>query len=470
MTQDKARVLHLVDDEAETSVLAAMLRGGDSLATALAQQLEEADFYDQRRRLVFRGVQAVLMGIEPVTPHAVIAECRRLVHSANGKGQDYNITSAYLESLVGDKAKAGKYTISLKKLAWLRQAGDFAFEYIKRLQMNPAPDEFFAWAQSEFQLMSPRRQDKVILYGWETIAFTEDMLRQQEQAAKTGAVHRFDWPWASWNVRGVRPMLPGLVGVIGAADGIGKSTYLDYIAEHWAQRGNRVVLFHFEDTHKYKLNRRLARHSRVPLDVIEDARYDPVQRQAITEANRLIASWADKLHYVHCRGWTMNQLAAEAKKLKDEGECDAIIIDYIDKAEADNRQLKQFGTNIYPRQGDDAEKLKRLAEQLDVPAMTATQGNKGMQDHARVKTRQDIEGSGQKSQRSQLVVILTRDLVGSEGLRDSNGNLIANPGDYSPIVNVRVDKQNRGKTFTLQQVLRGDCYRIGDLAREEPQP
>jgi hypothetical protein len=98
--------------------------------------------------------------------------------------------------------------------------------------------------------------------------------------------------------------------------------------------------------------------------------------------------------------------------------------------------------------------------------MTATQGNKSMQD-AGVQTRKNISGSGAKTQKAQLVVILTRDLVGDNGLTDEDGVRIAEPGEYSPVVTVRIDKQNRGRAgVTLQQVLIGQFFDVQDMQRE----
>ena len=71
----------------------------------------------------------------------------------------------------------------------------------------------------------------------------------------------------------------------------------------------------------------------------------------------------------------------------------------------------------------------------------------------------------QKSQRAQLVIILTRDIVKAGGLWDGTTKL-ADEGDYSPIATIRIDKQNRGATKTFFQWFRGECYRIGDLPKD----
>lgn len=148
-----------------------------------------------------------------------------------------------------------------------------------------------------------------------------------------------------------------------------------------------------------------------------------------------------------------------------EGVCQAVVFDYLDKVRPTRGQSQLYGNNLWERQADDMEQLKAFAEKSKLTVLTATQGNKSMQD-AGTQTRQAIQGSGQKSQKSQLVVILTRDLVGSGGMKDSNGALIAAAGEYSPMVNVRVDKQNIGRTGGFQQVLVGQYFTVRDIERK----
>jgi thiamine pyrophosphate-dependent acetolactate synthase large subunit-like protein len=109
--------------------------------------------------------------------------------------------------------------------------------------------------------------------------------------------------------------------------------------------------------------------------------------------------------------------------------------------------------------------LKTFAERNRLPVFTATQGNKSMQNEG-TQTRRAIQGSGQKSQKAQLVIILTRELVGENGKYDERGVQIAAPGEYSPTVTVRVDKQNRGKTGSFKQFLVGQYFTVRDIARD----
>lgn len=454
-----AEQLGLVNHGAETDVIVGMLHNED-LAVALVQQVSDAEFYDPRRRIVFGAIRNLLRGIEPVNTENILAECRQVANDLYPK-KNIAVTEEFVTGLKGNPNAAVRAAITVHRLAWLRQAGDYAQWLVKELQMNPEPNELYTEAQSRWQLLAPAKQGGATLYGWETIESHRKTIKERQAEAEEGLGQRFNWPWTSWN-EWVRPLRAGLVGVLAAPDGVGKSTYLEWIAEHWAKRGNKVVMVHLEDDHQYKLDRRMSRYASLPLSVIEDGATTTQQANAIADAERRISEWADNLHYTHAPGWSMAQVISELQKLVDEGECNAVVLDYIDKCEADRRQLQLYGSNNpYLREGDNMNLLKNFAEKAGIPIFTATQGNKSMQEQGKVQTRQAIDGSGKKSQRAQLVMILTRDIVGEGGLWDGQTKL-ADEGDYSPIATIRIDKQNRGVTKTFPQIFRGECYRIGD--------
>lgn len=448
---------NLIHPTAEATTLAAM-RDDIDLAMQLANQLDAADFANDKYKLIFLAIKNLLNSIEAIDAQAIATESLSVAREYKINA---TVTPEFITGLTGDSRRAVAYAATVKRMAWLRNAVDFAHWMVAEAQTNPSPDELFTAAQERLQILAPKTDRGATLYGWETIDCHRAAIKERRLEAESGLTRRFDWPWASWN-QWVRPLRSGLVGVLAAPDGVGKSTYLEWIAEHWAKRNSKVVMVHLEDDHQYKLDRRIARHSSVPLSAIEDGDLTPEQVAAIADAERNMDSWVDNLHYTHAPGWSMSDILKELQKLVDEGECEAVVMDYIDKCEADRRQLSLYGNNQYLREGDNMNLLKNFAEKAGVPIFTATQGNKSMQEQGKVQTRQAIDGSGKKSQRAQLVMILTRDIVGPGGLWD-NGTKIAEEGDYSPIATLRIDKQNRGMTKTFHQVFRGECYRIGDL-------
>lgn len=460
-----AETLGLVNPAAEMEVLAGMM-SNETVALNMAQQLVDTAFYDPRRRVIFGALRRLVMGIEPINDDTILAECRAVAAEFYPKRM-VTVDRELLTTVKATNSGAGALgaAVTVHKLAWLRDAGDYAEWLVRSLQMNPDPNKLYTEAQGRWQMLAPASERGATLYGWQTIGHTHDVREQRKSEKAEGKLRRFAWPktWESWNEH-VRPLRAGLVGVLAAPDSVGKSTYLEWIAEGWAINGNKVVFVHLEDNHEYKLDRRLARWSSVPLSIIEDEDTNSEQERLIEDAERQIATWASNLHYTHAPSWSMSEILKEVQKLKDEGECDCLVLDYIDKCAADRRQLQLYGNNQYLREGDDMNQLKDFAEKAGIPVFTATQGNKSMQDQGKIQTRQGIDGSGKKSQRAQLVIILTRPMVGVGGLWDGS-NKLADEGDYSPIATLRIDKQNRGATKTFHQVFRGECYRIGDLPK-----
>lgn len=459
--------LKLYNHEAESTVLGSMLHD-ENFAARLVQQLEDSGqldlFHNPRNRVIWQAFLNLLRGIEPINRENLAAECRRVAIEQNEK-QPVSVPIEYIRELPTNPGKGIEAAFTIQRLAWIREAGQYAQWFLKAIQMNPDPSEFYAEAQERWQILSPKKKEGATLYGWDTIAKGREAAEQRKQDALLGMTRRFDWPkeWPSWNEY-IRPARGGMVYMLAAPDGVGKSTYLEWVAEHWAIKGNKVVLLHLEDNHEYKLDRRLARWSKVPLANIEDGILTDAQNAAIKRAEDEISEWASNLHYTHLPGATCSAALAEAQKLVDEGECDGLVIDYLDKFSSDRRQVSLYGDQEWSRQGDNMEQIKNFAERNNLPIFSATQGNKAMQDQGRVITRKDIEGSGRKSQRSQCVILVTRDILTSPVL-DENGNVIAKIGDYSPYAKLRVDKQNRGWTGTFYQLFRGEYYRIGDLPK-----
>lgn len=461
MSDAPLAMLGLTNYDAEVAVLHAM-RQDIGTAIDLAQLLTPTDFYEPRNAVIFEAICTLLMGVEPIDTPAILAECRSILRERKLK---HYIDAEYIDGLVGgDIRRAPMYANQVKRLGWLRQAGEFAFWLVQELQERPQPDELFAAAQERWHSLAPKTTQSSFVYGWDTIRLHKDAMRERIQQRKEGIISRFDWPWRNWNDK-VRPLLPGMVGILAAPDGQGKSLYLEQVAEHWAANGQHVVLVHLEDSLDYKLNRRMSRHALVPLDKIEDGTVDQAEQARINEAEDRMSLWADHLHYYHAAGKSMSTIVRELEARVSEGVCNAVVFDYLDKVQPTRGQANLYGENSWERQANDMEQLKTFAENSRVPVFTATQGNKAMQDGGR-QTRKNIQGSGQKSQKAQLVLILTRELVGDEGLRDKNGKVLAEPGEYSPIAKITIDKQNRGKTGEFSQYIMGQYFTVRDIQIE----
>jgi replicative DNA helicase len=460
MSHAPVEAMGLINPDAEIAVLAAM-RHDTEAAIDLAQTLDASDFYDTRRAVLFEAMRNLLLGPDVIDTAGIVVEARRVLEIRQLKAV---ISEADVDALVGEVRRVAVYANNLKRLAWLRRAGDFAFWLAQELQNRPDPIDLFAEAQEQWQQLAPQQTNSQFVYGWDTVKAHTDAVRRRVQDYEEGRRVAFDWPWASWN-KLIRPLSAGMAGIVAAADGVGKTTVLEQVAEHWATRGWHVVYVHLEDDLEYKLNRRSARHCQLPIDAIEDGSLSREQLAKLHAGQATVAEWAGCLHYYHAPGQSMREIIRELESRVREGVCQAVVFDYLDKVQPSRAQVKLYGDNAWERQAKDMDDLKTFAERNRLPVFTATQGNKSMQNEG-TQTRRAIQGSGQKSQKAQLVIILTRELVGENGKYDERGVQIAAPGEYSPTVTVRVDKQNRGKTGSFKQFLVGQYFTVRDIARD----
>lgn len=455
-------LLGLVSHDAERAVLAAM-RDDMAAAVDVAQKLEPGDFSDPRRQVAFEALSNLLVRPDAIDTAAIVAECMAIVQE---RGLDVRVREKDIDGLdpyAGRNIALQANTV--KRLSWLRRYSDFAFWMVEQVQMRPDPDDLFAAAQEQLQHMLPPTGARSFWYGWELLEEHRGELRRRIAEHESGTAVPYDWPWPSWN-RMVRPLRAGFVGIIAAADGMGKTSYLEQIAEHWAGNRLQTVYVHLEDEEMYKADRQLARLARVAIDHIEDGNLTAEERRRIADVEGRRDELGAYLHYYPAAGKDMQTIVRELESRVAEGSCQAVVFDYLDKVQPTRVQAQLFGNNIWERQAADVEALKTFAEKSRVPVLAATQGNKTMQDAGTI-TRRSIQGSGQKSQKAQLVVILTRDIVPDGGLWDGETK-IADAGEYSPVVKVRIDKQNRGKTGQLQQVIIGRYFSVADMERETP--
>lgn len=455
MTTAPVEALGLINHDAERAVLVAM-RDDMKAAVEMAEKLEPRDFYDTRRQVAFEALSNLLVRPDAIDTDAIVAECLAV---AETRALKVRITADDINSLASEATNPLLQAHTVKRLAWLRRASDFAFWLVQEVQKRPEPDDLFAAAQEQWQHIAPPQDNTGIEYGWDAIPRHKQELRDRIAEFEAGTQVRFDWPWASWNYM-VRPLRPGLMGIITAADGIGKTAYLEQIAEYWAQQGRQVAYVHLEDPLSYKRDRRLARHARVPIDNIEDGNLDQEMREKIRAAHNRMAEWMPNLHLVWSGGQSMQHILREVQSLVDQKLCDVIVFDYLDKVIPTREQARMFGSNVWEMQANSMEQLKVFAERNNVPVLTAAQGNKSMYQAG--AGRASIQGSIQKSQKAQLVIVLSREIAPAGGQYDTDGELIAEEGQISPLITVHIDKQNRGRTGKFEQVMVGEFFSIGD--------
>jgi replicative DNA helicase len=333
----------------------------------------------------------------------------------------------------------------------LAQFEALAKEILRRCMAEDDPGDIRHWLADTLNRMGGGDENAVMTWP-ESFDLVDTMLKQYEETAAMpeGERRLLSWPWSSWNNL-IDPLEDGMLGVITAPDGQGKTIYAESISEYWAAHKNRVVFVHYELSRKLMMLRRTARHTSITTRDLKSGHLTQEQMQRIASVRPRLLAWDGCITYVHTPGWSMERTTAELEKLHNEGQCDVVVLDYLEKASASRRQLQMFGSNTYQREADNVEQLKIFSESTSVPVLMVAQMSKvGKQTGFDAVDRNGMRGAGEKSDKANLVVLLKRERIG-EG--------------YSNEVEVLVDKNTMGATGTFKQIMQPEFYRVGDIAK-----
>ena len=327
-----------------------------------------------------------------------------------------------------------------------------AKEILRRCMADEEPDDLFKFV-SEMLIRMGAADDDALLTWEESFDLLDKTIEDYEIQAGIPESERkvLTWPWQSWRNL-IDPLEAGMLGVVTAPDGQGKTIIAESIAEHWARHKNKVIFVHYELNRKLMLMRRTARHASILVRDMKNGTLTTAQKSTIAEIRPRLMSWDGYISYLHTPGWTMEKTVSELRRLVAEQECDAVVLDYLEKAAASKRQLQMFGTNTYQREADNVEQLKNFSELTDVPVLMVAQMSKaGKAGKFADVDRTGMRGAGEKSDKANLVVMLRRERI-EEG--------------YSNEVNVLVDKNTMGGLGSFKQMMQPEYFRVGDIANE----
>jgi hypothetical protein len=167
-------------------------------------------------------------------------------------------------------------------------------------------------------------------------------------------------------------MVNGTLLVIAARKKMGKSTFLSNIAIHVAYILNKPVLYvDTELSFNEWRTRALSTVSGVKEREIKHGGYDDLTYGHLKKASRLVKK--GKLFHEYMPGYSVDKLVALYKKYRHKENIGLIVFDYLKEPDSTSidRQRKE-----YQILGDVTTKLKDLAGQLDIPALTAVQLNR----------------------------------------------------------------------------------------------
>lgn len=325
-----------------------------------------------------------------------------------------------------------------------------AQEITRKAYADEDPHGLTQWIVTQLGKLGGHTADEAVLTWAQSIELYAQVMAERKARLSIPETERKNmlWAWASWN-KLIDPLEPGLLALLSAGDGQGKTAYAETQAEHWARAGFNVVFCHWELNKIVMLDRRAARQTGIPRRQLKTAELDAEQEHEIAAMLEVLPTWPGGITYVHTPGWTADRTIQTLRALQAQGLCDVVIIDYLEKIPASTVQLKTFGGNAFAVEANNVERFKDFAEMAGLPVLMLAQMNKaGKNADFATLDRTAIRGAGEKSEKSNVVVLIHRE-------RDGD--------DYSPIVNVRIDKNTLGPTGSFKQMMNPPRFRVLDM-------
>jgi len=287
---------------------------------------------------------------------------------------------------------------------------------------------------------------------WEaSFDYYDALMDKRREDAKLPASERSEmlWAWRTWNNL-LDPMEPGMLAVLSAGDGMGKTLVAETQAESWARQGYNVVFLHYELNKVLMTDRRASRFTGITRRTLKGGDLDFREERKLEGMRPAMLGYPGSILYIHSPGWTPDRTTQALHSLHVEGKCDVVVLDYLEKMGASDGQLKRFGHNAFQREADSVEQLKNFAESHEIPVLMLAQMSKaGKGTSFQQLDRTDIRGAGEKTEKANIVILLHRE-------REEDGN-------YSKTVRIRIDKNTVGPPGSFEQYMDAAHFRIADF-------
>src|SRR3990172_1319173 len=166
-----------------------------------------------------------------------------------------------------------------------------AKDILRRCMAEEDPGDIHRWLSETLNRIGGG--DETAIMTWpESFDLVDQLMEHYEQIANTPPAERkqLTWPWESWR-RLIDPLEDGMLGVVTAPDGQGKTIYAESLAEHWAAHKNRVVFVHYELTRKLMMLRRTARHTSITVRELKSGKLAPDDRAKVAAVRPRLLAW-----------------------------------------------------------------------------------------------------------------------------------------------------------------------------------
>ena len=441
----------------EASVLGAVLLHAETLGEF--PLLEVDDFANLRHRLVFQAMRNLEADGRPIDVVTLEAEISK------GTGNDTTVDFAFLGQIalhVPTVANAHEYVRQIREASLTRRVRSILADIVARGEKYElAGSELLSMAMAKLSSIDEGQPD-------EASPIATLVQRRLKQLEKIAADRAAGVPVLTGLPSGVASLdekigglQPGIVTIVAARPGMGKSSLGLSIADGASAAGFGVHLFSLEDTEEAYADRALSRSSQVPAEQLRNAEISKGQAGDLALA----------VHKLRGRRWivdgrsgvTAEEIVRAVRRHRRQNATNVVIVDYVQLVKRPARMSPHEALSEIVTTLADAAKQDRMAY------VVMSQLNRQIESRQDKRPQlSDLRESGSLEERAKCVIGIYRGAYYGAPVKDidygddwQNGHTYP-PGEeeHQAQVQLHVLKNSNGRTGCAWAHWNGPTTRI----------
>ncbi len=386
-------------DEAEKSVLGAVMLSKDALFEVMDVLRSSADFYQEAHREIFDAVRELSRRGASVDTLTVSEELKRRKTLELAGGRAY---VAALSAQVPSTANAGQYARIVAEKAVLRSLIQKGGEIVERsFQEKEAPEVVLDFAERSIFEIGQKRQHNELAQLKDVLLTNINTI--DEMAGLQGGLTGIPSGFRDLDAKTSGFQRSDLI-IVAARPAMGKTAFALNIAQQAAIKANAGVLIFSMEMSKEQLGQRLlSMESRIEMQKLKTGDVERKDWDQISIAMDVLSKAG--IYIDDTPGISVMEIKSKCRRLKAEKGLDLIIVDYLQlmsmEGKSDNRQQEITALSRY---------LKLLAREMDCPVLVLSQLSRAPEqrtDHRPILS--DLRESGAIEQDADMVLFLYRD-------------------------------------------------------------
>lgn len=374
----------------------------------VVQLLEPKHFYKPAHGIIFQAIINLDSKKEPVDPHTLREELKRLGKLEEIGGIEYIIE---LTTSVSTSANVEFYTRIVFEKYILRNLINISSKIADKC-FDPTSNTFSILDDAEQKILdvSESLSKKKVLSVKEEI---ENLIKSVgDQRLNKNAIIGVPTGFTELDELTAGLQKSELV-IIAGRPSHGKTAFSMNIARNAAvDHGKTVAIFSLEMSFRELLLRLLAGEARV------DGKKLKTGKSRVEEWNRVLATYHNlktNLYIDDTSELTILEIRAKARRMKMDYGIDMVVIDYLQLVRGPENSERRDLEVAYVSRG-----LKALAKELDIPVVACAQLNRSIEQRGKEKRPQlaDLRESGAIEQDADVVIFVHRPIMGMKANPD----------------------------------------------------